>query len=237
MHKLDRNAVTKPACLNEYDHKTQTWDDLTSEHKKEIRESLQQMQGQRVKTEEPDDEAESIVGVRCAYCEGPIRFGGHIEHFRRKNMAHYPQLTFEWSNLFLSCDGRGEKEHCGHYKDRPNAPDYNPDELIKPDEHNPDDYLYFHSLGDVRVRSRKDMPPEDHKRAEETIRVFNLNDGKLRADRRKALNIYKEDGFMDTLMRLDVNEVERASFIDQELERTKWQPYWTTIRHFLEKLE
>lgn len=233
MHKLDRNSVRKPACLDEYDYRTHGWDKLTSEHKKEIRLSLQKMQGQPVHTAECNDEAESTIPVRCAYCESLIRFGGHIEHFRRKNRDHYPELTFVWNNLFLSCDARGEKEHCGHYKDRPNAPDYNPDQLVKPDEHDPDDFLYFHSSGEVRVCGKKNMLPGDQKRAEETIRVFNLNDGKLQSRRFKALKEYKKRGFMDALMELDMNDSERASLIDQELEKTKWEPFATTIRHFL----
>jgi uncharacterized protein (TIGR02646 family) len=155
MHKLDRALVTEPACLAQYDHKRQTWDDLRDDHKREIREALEVMQQ-----------------MRCAYCEGAYySHDRHIEHFRRKNSGQFPELTFIWTNLFLSCDADNQ-EHCGHYKDRKGSP-YNPEDLIKPDDDEPDDYLYFHSSGEVRPWSGIDEARE--RRAKETIRVFNLN--------------------------------------------------------------
>ncbi|MCX6953045.1 MAG: TIGR02646 family protein [Verrucomicrobia bacterium] len=197
-----------------------------------MRLSLQKMQGQQIVADDADDHAVYILGLRCAYCEGQIYHGGHIEHFRRKNPAHYPQLTFEWDNLFMAC---GSPDHCGHYKDRGGAP-YNPDELIKPDEHDADDYLYFHSSGEVRVRNRVNMTEQDRKRGAETIRVFHLDCGVLTGARHKALKQYLDgnSGILEALM--DFSESDRQSFIGQEIEATKWEPFWATIRHFFEKL-
>src|SRR4051812_35154990 len=110
MHKLDRTAIPAPACLANYDHLQHSWGDIKQADKQVIRQSLVQLQGER-----------------CAYCEGSPYREGHIEHFRRKNPAHFPQLTFRWDNLFLAC---GSQDHCGHYKDRPRAPAYNPDHVI-----------------------------------------------------------------------------------------------------------
>jgi hypothetical protein len=39
-------------------------------------------------------------------------------------------------------------DHSGHYKDRRNAPPYNPGDLIKPDVDDPNDFLFFHSSGE-----------------------------------------------------------------------------------------
>lgn len=232
MHKLDRAAVLKPPCLDDYDYLSQTWDNLNRQHKKLLRLSLQKMQGHQVVTDDADDDASFILGLRCAYCECQIYHGGHIEHFRRKNPAHYPELTFEWTNLFLACSST---DNCGHYKDRGGAP-YNPDELIKPDVHDPDDYIYCHSSGEVRVRHRNIMSNGDRQRGEETIRVFNLNCGHLRGARHRALKQYldRNTGILDALM--EFGEVDRQAFIKEEIEATKWEPYWTTIRHFFEKL-
>jgi uncharacterized protein (TIGR02646 family) len=232
MHKLDRAAVLKPTCLDDYDYLSQTWDDLDRQHKKVIRLSLQKMQGQQVAADDANDEEEFILGLRCAYCECQVFHGGHIEHFRRKNAAHYPELTFEWTNLFLAC---GSTENCGHYKDRGGSP-YSPDELIKPDVHDPDDYLYYHSSGEVRVRHRNIMSQGDRRRGVETIRVFHLDCGRLRGARRQALKKYLDHntGILDALMNFD--EMDRQAFIREEIEATKWEPYWTTIRHFFEKL-
>lgn len=230
MHKLDRAIVDKPTCLAGYDYATQVWDQLARHDKKVVRLSLQKMQGLQILADDADDDAEYIVGLRCAYCEGQIFHGGHIEHFRRKNAAHYPQLTFEWTNLFIACRAT---EHCGHYKDRGGAP-YNPDELIKPDEHEPDDYLYFHSSGEVRVRSGGDVSAQDCRRGSETIRVFHLDCGVLEGARRRAVKKYLDSnaGIMEALMLFDENE--RKMFIVDEIEATKWDPYWTTIRHLFE---
>lgn len=229
MHKLNRNSVQKPACLDHYDWNAKKWDDLSSEDKKTVRLTLQSMQGQQIVDNSSDDNQYFIFGLRCAYCESMVRHGGHIEHFCRKNPNHFPELTFEWTNLFIAC---GSADHCGHYKDRPNAPPYRPDNLIKPDEHDPDDYLYFHSSGEVRVRNRLGMTDNDRQRGEETIRVFNLNAPQLMGKRKIALDIYRKARFMEDLMQFD--EAEVRYFINSEIEATKWHAFWTTIRHFFE---
>ena len=233
MHKLNRASVQRPACLEKFDCKTQTWADLVGQDKKSVRLSLQSMQGQQIVDDASDDGQHFILGLRCAYCESQVFFGGHIEHFRRKNPLDFPQLTFEWTNLFIACDS---KEHCAHYKDRPKAPPYNPDDLIKPDEHDPDSYLYFHSSGEVRVRHRDGITDDDRRRGAETIRVFNLDSGTLKGARHKALEQYlaSNTGILEALMDCDAND--RQVFIAEEIEATKWQPYWTTIRHFFEEL-
>ena len=231
MHKLDRSSVVEPTCLAQYSYPDQTWDDFRGPCKRSVRLALQQIQGQQIESDDADDEAEYILGLRCAYCESQIFFGGHIEHFRRKNQSHFPELTFSWKNLFLAC---GSKDHCGHYKDKGGSP-YNPDELIKPDEQDPDDYLYFHSSGDVRVRNQLQLSEADLRLAKETIRVFNLNFGELQGKRRKAAKAYmdKNTNIIDELMAWD--QQEREEYISHEIEKTRWEPFATTIKHFLLK--
>jgi uncharacterized protein (TIGR02646 family) len=188
------------------------------------------MQGQQINSDDADDKAKFILGLRCAYCEGIIFYGGHIEHFRRKNPAHFPQLTFAWSNLFLAC---GSNDHCGHYKDKKGR-SYDPNDLIKPDDHDPNDYLYFHSSGEVRVRNREGIADVDQRRAQETIRVFNLNEPGLKGARARALEAYKKrsPSIIDDLMEFEPDE--REVFIQQEIEATRWDPFSTTIHNFFE---
>lgn len=239
MHKLDRAAVPAPVCLGEWDYNQKTWADFHAEGadcKRQVRLALQRIQGQQIATDDANDEAEFIIGLRCAYCEGPIRHGGHLEHFRRKSRSHpngYPELTFVWENLFLACDSQN---HCGHYKDRPSADAYDPEDLIKPDIHDPDAFLYFHSSGAVMVRNtREGMTDQERRCASETIRVFNLDCGKLQGERRKALKIYRDGnaGILEFLMACEV--ADREAFIRAEIEANRWQPYATTIKHFFEK--
>lgn len=211
MHKLDRTSAQRPACLDHYHHPANTWDDLTALDKQQIRAGLQQMQ---------DD--------RCAYCEGKV-FSGHIERFRRRQC--FPGLTFDWDNLFLSC---GSQDHCGHYKDSKKVTPYNPDDLIKPDVDDPDTFLYFHSSGEVRVRGGTSKLATH--RAEETIRVFNLNYGRLTAERRAVLKTYKQSnlGILEELAQWD--DQLRQDYIVAEIAANRNTPYATVIRHFFEKV-
>ena len=226
MHKLDRSTAVAPASLSTYDYTIQTWDDLEPDCKRALRAALVQMQGITGITTADANE----FGIRCAYCESSIHNAGHIEHFRRKNKKHFPELTFDWHNLFLAC---GSSAHCGHYKDRKNAPDYNPNHLIKPDIHNPDHYLYFHSSGEVRPQTG--ISESDKHLAEETIRVFGLDCNELSGFRRSVLSTYKKKILDDLNEICDWTDAERSDYLLEEIEATQWEPYATTIKHFLQK--
>lgn len=186
MHKLDRSSATVPSCLSLCDHRHHSWDDPSSPlDKAQVRQSLGEMQG-----------------TLCAYCESEVYSGGHIEHFRRKNQLHHPELTFAWDNLFLSC---GSTVTCGHFKDRPGrGRHYDPRDLIKPDQDDPDTFFYFFSSGEIRLRHG--LSPSDKRRATETIRVFGLDDGALGASRRRALEQYRR---MDPELTDFLDELER----------------------------
>ena len=123
---------------------------------------------------------------RCAYCECALEMGrGHIEHFRRKNAEWFPELTFEWSNLFYSCMRNGS---CGSHKDRVLERDQI-DLLIDPCADNPEDYLIFLPNGNVAPRT--DLSGQDRARAELTISVFNLRHPDLVRERANELRKYK----------------------------------------------
>lgn len=219
MHKLDRSAVVAPPCLAVFDYQYQDWHDLGPSCKNQVREALVCLQGNPASL---DDH------MRCAYCEGVIFDGGHTEHFRRKHKAHYPELTFEWSNLFRSCDAR---MHCGHHKDRKGATNYDPGKLIKPDEVDPEHFLYFHSSGEVRPK--EGLFDDDKDVAKETIQVFGLNEGSLQGKRRKAVATIKQRYFKDLQELASWSEEDRQCYVQAELEATRWHPYATTIKHFL----
>jgi uncharacterized protein (TIGR02646 family) len=210
MRKLDRNGVTAPECLVNYQYTAQNWDDITALDRAEIRRHLEQMQGRR-----------------CAYCEGPLdALGQHIEHFRRKR--RFPQLTFAWANLYWSCD---QTDSCGHYKDH-GAGAYNVDDLIEPCADNPDQFFRFRTDGTISVRSGLD--PAQQRRAEETLRVFNLNPkwGRLRNMRKAALSTYVS--LVDGVIEFSVGELQE--FFSRELSEAAAQPFFTAIRHVLTQL-
>jgi uncharacterized protein (TIGR02646 family) len=236
MHKLDRSVVTAPSCLSAHDFRTQSWDELTPACKASVRTALLRMQGTPVDPGNPGTDDADFIGVRCAYCEGQIRHEPHIEHFRRKSRSHpngYPELTFAWGNLFLSC---ASNDHCGHYKDHGSGGSYEAEDLIKPDEHEPDAYLYFHSTGEVRVRGNgAGMAETDLRKAEETVRVFNLNSTKLVGARARAVANYlaSNTGILDFL--LSCSPEDRQTYVQSELAATRWDAHSTVIKHWLER--
>ena len=225
MHKLDRTTVTAPTCLNDYQYPTHTWDKLDGTCKRALRAALVQMQGIPGITTPDANE----YGLRCAYCEAQIRHEGHIEHFRRKNpLLGFPQFTFAWENLFLACES---EEHCGHYKDRKWASPYNPDELIKPDQDDPDQFLFFHSSGQVLPREK--ISEKDRRRASETIRVFGLDNPTLEGARHRAVKGYRKMKDADLQEIESWSDAEREAYLQGEITATQWEPYATTIKHFL----
>lgn len=209
MRKLDRALCPAPPCLGGYHQGAHSWDNVSAEHKAEIRRQLEAMQGKR-----------------CAYCEGDIEvLGQHIEHFRRKS-AH-PALTFDWSNLYWSCD---QTDSCGHYKDHGAGP-YNVADLIDPCLDEPDNFFAFRSDGTISVRPG--LRAQDGHRAKETLRVFALdaNWGRLRAMRKAAVSGYVRDADEAFSAGFSPDDI-RAYFTDV-LDYAEGLPFYTAIRHVL----
>lgn len=212
MRLLSRESADTPTCLATYKHGRHKWDDVDGAHREQIRASLEQMQG-----------------PRCAYCEGPLNsLGHHIEHFRRKR--HFVHLTFDWSNLFWSCN---QLDSCGHFKDAPGGPGpYNPDDLLNPCVDNPSLFFKFRSDGTIQVRSA--LSQRDDFRARETLRVFNLHAdfGRLRNMRKAAASTYLQ--FVSDLAEFDASE--RSEYAQHEIGATAAEPFSVLIRQMFEDL-
>lgn len=207
MHKLQRGAA--PACLSTYQHGRDNWKAVSVEDKREIWEKLYEMQQHR-----------------CAYCEGDLRIDKrHIEHFRQK--ARDPKVTFLWANLFGSCN---RLDNCGKFKDE--LPPYDPADLIKPDEEDPEHFFLFVSDGSVAVR--EGLSAMDKIRAQETIRIFNLN-GALSERRRSAIAGYVNLGleFLKMVESGDLTSEQCAELFKDELIATASLPFSTAIKHIL----
>lgn len=208
MHKLER--PDGPDCLQRYEHGRNQWEQVTAEERAEIWEKLDAMQGRR-----------------CAYCEAEISEGKrHIEHFRQKAAHRYPQGTFEWTNLFGSCD---REESCGKHKD--GCGTYHPADLIKPDVEDPEYFLLFISDGTIAVRAGLSEP--ERRRAEETLRVFNLDakHGPLRSIRKKEVYGYLQTFEEYALMTESPEELQDA--LEREVAATAHLPFATAIKHTL----
>lgn len=204
MHKLARPE--EPPCLSRYRAGRDGWGDVTYDDRVAIRERLDAMQSER-----------------CAYCENGVESGQwHIEHFRKRST--HPQDTFEWGNLFGSCE---RSDRCGKHKD---GTGHNPDDLIKPDEDEPDDYLRFWSTG--RITPRPGLSGHQAQRANETVRVFNLNHEALCGLRRRAIQHYLVQAD-ELALWYEIEPAEYEEYLRQELAAISGKEFETAIRHFL----
>jgi uncharacterized protein (TIGR02646 family) len=216
MHKLHRDPVA-PICLSHYQHSVDKWSmkSPTPDDRNQIWEKLQAMQG-----------------LRCAYCEAPISRGqgkSHIEHFR--NRKSFPQGTFDWSNLFGSCD---RKETCGHAKDDPKLTGaYDSADLIKPDIEDPDHFFIF--IPDGTIQARDNLTDTDLHRARETLRVFQLDSegGPLRQMRESAVTGHLKTVEEIQLIAAEFPPSEWLPFLQNEIDKTSHLPFATAIRHTL----
>lgn len=81
----------------------------------------------------------AMFNGKCAYCESTIGVVdyAHIEHFRPKHT--YPERTYLWRNMLLSCTKCNGAEHKG--KKFPLSTEGGP--LVNPCIEDPSDHFYF----------------------------------------------------------------------------------------------
>lgn len=209
MHHLNRSLA--PGCLAKYQHGRDNWSDLNAADRADLWHALDAMQGKR-----------------CAYCEAGVSQGRrHIEHFVQKGRD--PRITFLWDNLFGSCN---REDTCGKHKDH-KAGNYSDSDLLKPDMDEPDDYLVF--VQDGTITPRQDLNDAQRKRAEETLRVFNLDaeHGALRQMRRAATAGYLQTAEVLWSMVDDFTDEEWQQLLGEELAAIADLPFVTAIRHTL----
>jgi uncharacterized protein (TIGR02646 family) len=210
MRQLSRGP--EPALLKRFRGGRDAWEDLPAGDRQALWAALTAMQGEV-----------------CAYCEGQAVPGRrHIEHFRPRH--RYPQHTFSWDNLFGNC---GDTKTCGHRKDAPKARAYAVENLIKPDEEDPD--TFFHFVGDGSIAVREGLAPRQAARARETLRVLGLDEpaGGLRRRRRQALAYYVQ--LVDDWAAIadSVSSAELRGLFEEEVAAAADQEFSTAIRHLL----
>lgn len=207
MHKLQRGNA--PDGLDRYRHGKNRWEDVSSEDKSAIWTALEQMQGRR-----------------CAYCESGIDEGRrHIEHFRQR--ARHQRGTFDWSNLFGSCN---RDDRCGKHKDRC-TPEYALDDLIKPDIDDPEHFFLFVSDGSIALRTG--LSAVEQRRAQETLRVFNLQHRPLRYQRQQAVAGYVQTSEALCAIAAEYPEQQWLPLLESELAAIADLPFATAIKHTL----
>ena len=143
--------------------------------------------------------------------------------FRQR--SRYPQGTFAWNNLFGSCN---RDDSCGRHKDQCGS--YQHQDLIKPDAEDPEHFLVF--LPDGSVHPRATLTPDEKRRAEETIRILNLN-GVLRQIRQTEVIGYIQTAEEFAAMAQNFPEEDWLPLLQEELSNIANLPYATAIRHVL----
>jgi uncharacterized protein (TIGR02646 family) len=218
MRRLDRMSVTDPPCLRSPVPESR-YGQLKGHEKQEIRDALLQMQGHR-----------------CAYCErrtGFERDEGHIEHFCKQ--VDCPELQLTWSNMLWSCI---DERSCGKHKDKCDRPvgsgpqaSFSSDDLLNPCNEDPDEFLDF--LADGTVRPRAGLTASDTRRAQESLRVFQLDASAfLRQSRKDAVSPYMTA--IDVMLKHGDKAVK--DFVASARPVIEAGPFSAAIRHYLRGL-
>jgi uncharacterized protein (TIGR02646 family) len=113
---------------------------------------------------------------QCAYCESSITSDNsksHIDHYKRKAGHLFPELECMYNNLLVSCNKR---DHCAKSKDNKMKTKGDYSDLINPVVEEPSEHFEYSYTGDILAKDKK---------AEYTIRMFNLNCESLVGQRKK----------------------------------------------------
>lgn len=137
---------------------------------------------------------EKEQGNQCAYTELPLyyeKFDSHIDHLKRKDAAFFPKLTFDWTNLFVSCNFSdfGAKYKDQNYLKGTEAKEKN-DLIINPHFENPADFFELTNWGELQVKTGLEEPKKI--RANTTIEAFNLNHKSLKKRRMEIIQTIRE---------------------------------------------
>jgi uncharacterized protein (TIGR02646 family) len=150
------------------------------------------------------DELREMTQSHCTFCDAwPMDDQSleSIEHFRPKHDERFQHLAFTWTNLYYCCD-KCQNLKRGQWED----------ELIAPDEagYEFEDFFEFEVSTGV-IAPNRCARPEIQKRAEATIRIYGLNEGRRPFRRCHALARWQNDkaqNIHDTAYR---NFIEAAS--------------------------
>ena len=117
----------------------------------------------------------------CCYCESKIVSNDfHIEHFRPKDPAQFPNLQLEYNNLHASCHAEpigGTDECCGHNKKN----EFNND-LKSPLEIDCESHFEYNAMGEITGIDKK---------GQETIRILHLDSTLLNASRKSLIEYFE----------------------------------------------
>ena len=122
-------------------------------------------------------------GQQCGYTEIFLDnfYDSHIDHFKKRSL--FPQLTFDWNNLIAAAN---DASFGAKYKDNVygiQISDYL--DLLNPATDRAEDYFYYNEFGQIEPKNT--LNPQNRRKAEKTIEVFNLRDESLRRRRQDVI--------------------------------------------------
>ena len=120
---------------------------------------------------------------RCMYCEDSR--GTDIDHFWPKSV--YPQRTFDWPNMLLSCSGCQRAKGNKFPLDKAGEP-----ELIDPTADDPWGHLYYVSETGVVTARYDAQTGRESRKGLATTALLPLNDEAIACGRRRASRRLKE---------------------------------------------
>jgi uncharacterized protein (TIGR02646 family) len=145
-----------------------TYDDLSGQTKKTVKDTLMKEQG-----------------YLCCYCECQIDDDdSHIEHFRPQSHADVDPLDF--SNFLCSCQNqlqKGVPRHCGNLK----GSWYDSTLLVSPFDSGCEERFIFTGLGFIEPKQQEDRG------ANETIKRLGLDLPKLNSMRASVIEPFLDD--------------------------------------------
>jgi uncharacterized protein (TIGR02646 family) len=166
-------------------------------------------------------------GYICCYCGSSIaRKECHIEHFKPKSV--YKNLTFEYTNLFASCQGEDEKcprvpVHCGHKKNNW----YDDDLMVSPLDPNCANYFKYSGYGEILPTEN----PQKQAAAKSAIAKLALDINKLTKMRRTAI-----DAALQATVGLTDAEIQLLAQGYQQLDREgRYTPFCAAISYILKQ--
>lgn len=127
----------------------------------------------------------------CSYCD--VRIEGRvsmleIDHFRPKERSSFPELAFDWDNLFIVCGGCNKAKGT-RFEGNP----------LKPDraEYEFRNYFWVSETGTIEILDG--LSKTDYARANDTMRTLRLNEGGLPEERLEYWNHNRRERRVDRL--------------------------------------
>jgi len=130
----------------------------------------------------------------CIYCQQQLNPNNkelsnfaHIEHLKPKDKNKFPELTFEYNNLTVSCNGFDctkfslTKDFCGHKK----SSKFKEDKFLNPIEIK-DIEKYFEYTIEGKIRPSKSLTENEKSKAEYMIELLDLKNKELNKMRKES---------------------------------------------------